>query len=55
MRTEVTAAGGPGRSDSAFQWILIVDDKTFNELGGPDEFESLDIRLAAGLMKAQRG
>ena len=55
VRTEVTAAAGPGRSDAAFHWILTVDELSFKQLHETDEFESLDTKLAAALMKAQRG
>ena len=55
MRTEVTAAAGPSWSDAAFQWVLSVDDMSFNALGTPDDFESLETKQTAGLMKAQRG
>ena len=55
VRTEVTAAAGPGRSDPAFHWILSVDELSFKQLYETDEFESLDTKLAAALMKAQRG
>ena len=34
---------------------MSVDDKAFRALGRPDELESLDTKLAAGLMQAQRG
>ena len=55
MRTEVTAAAGPGRSDPAFHWIFSVDELSFKQLYETDEFESLDTKLAAALTKAQRG
>ena len=55
MRTEVTAAAGPGRSDKAFQWFLAFDEKSFKALNETDEFESLGTKLAAALRKAQRG
>ena len=55
VRTEVTEAARPGRSDGAFIWILQSDGMPVNALGKPGEFESLDTKLAVGLMKAQGG
>ena len=48
------ATAGPGRSDTAFQWTLSVDDMSRNALGRADYFGSLDTKQAAGLMNAQR-
>ena len=40
VRTEVTEAARPGRSDGAFIWILQSDGMPVNALGNPGEFES---------------
>ena len=48
VRTEVTAAAGPGRSDAAFKWVQQTDDMSCSALGEPDELESLDTKLASG-------
>jgi hypothetical protein len=55
VRTEITAAAGPGRCDAAFSWLLRVENASFNDLANSGHFESLDTKLAAALMKAQRG
>jgi hypothetical protein len=55
VRTEVTAAAGLGRCDAAVIWLLRVEKMSFRSLADSGNFESLDTKLAAALMKAQRG
>jgi hypothetical protein len=38
VRTEITAAAGPGRCDAAFSWLLKVENASFNDLANSGHF-----------------
>ena len=55
LRSSVMSASGKGRA--AFEWIMAVEDPSasYSELEYAGEYESLDVKLAAGINKVAKG
>ena len=57
VHTRLEVTSGSGRGQQAFEWVLRVEDldTTFEELGDPGDFPSLDSKLASAISKIAKG